>query len=67
LEDSTEGSRRGFNASSEHRHIKYEIEKYEILLIFLDEINYQLKQSDKKILFNILNSISRHDYKIGYH
>ena len=44
-----------------------ETAKYKILLIYLHEINYQLKQSDKNNPYNILNSISRHDYKIEYH
>jgi len=30
------------------RYIEYETEKFEILSIYLHEINYQLKQSDKK-------------------
>ena len=47
--------------------IKHDTAKYEILLVYLHEINYQLKQSDNKIPFNMVNSISKHEYKIEYH
>ena len=49
------------------RFIKHDTAKYEILLVYLHEINYQLKQLDNKIPFKIMNSISRHEHKIEYH
>ena len=63
LDVSTEGFRRGFNASTEI-HKKYEPGKVQIPLIYLHQINYQLKQSDKSIPFNRLNRKPRYKYTI---
>jgi len=38
------------------RNIEHETAKYEIFLIYLDEIDYQLKQSNKKNSFQHLST-----------
>ena len=54
MEGSTEGLKRGLNTSTD---IKCEMVEYEILWINSYGFNYQLKLSDKKKLFNIVNRI----------
>ena len=54
MEGSTEGLKGGLNTSTD---IKCEMVEYEILWINSYRFNYQLKWSDKKKLFNILNRI----------
>ena len=54
MEGSTEGLKRGLNTSTD---IKCEMVEYEILWINSYGFNYQLKWSDKKKLFNILNRV----------